>query len=65
MGLDKSKYNQPETSASHIFYEFSCSCGDVQIGKTDRLPSQRMSEYVSDCTANVLASARITKSVNM
>ena len=45
-GLDKSMYNQSQTTASHIIYLFVCSCHDIYIGRTDRRLSQRISEHI-------------------
>ena len=33
-------------STSHVIYQFTCSCGDVYIGRTDRYLSERMTEHM-------------------
>ena len=33
-------------SASHVIYQFTCSCGDVYIGRTDRCLNERMAEHI-------------------
>ncbi|KAA3676340.1 uncharacterized protein DEA37_0008136 [Paragonimus westermani] len=35
-----------ELSTSHCIYQFTCSCGDVYIGRTDRSLRLRMKEHV-------------------
>ena len=32
--------------ASHVIYQFTCSCGDKYIGRTDRQLSERISEHI-------------------
>ena len=46
INLDKGQRSQLENSASHVIYQFTCSCGDIYIGRTDRQLTQRMSEHI-------------------
>ena len=44
--LDNIGHNRLENSASHVVYQFTCSCGDTYIGRTNRQLSQRVSEHI-------------------
>ena len=35
-----------QSTASHVIYQFTCSCGDTYIGRTDRCLAQRVSEHI-------------------
>ena len=35
-----------DQNASHVIYQFTCSCGDTYIGRTDRCLAQRVAEHV-------------------
>ena len=46
INLDKVQRSQLENSASYVIYQFTCSCGDIYIGRTDRQLTPRMSEHI-------------------
>ena len=46
INLDKGQRSQLENSASYVIYQFTCSCGDIYVGRTDRQLTQRMSVHI-------------------
>ncbi|CAH8588824.1 unnamed protein product [Dicrocoelium dendriticum] len=44
--LHNRQSNSSVSSASHVVYQFTCGCGDIYIGRTDRQLAQRVAEHV-------------------
>jgi hypothetical protein len=49
---------------SHVVYQFTCSCGDTYIGRTDRYLLERMAEHIPKYLVRIMATQGTTKTEN-
>ncbi|CAI2737746.1 unnamed protein product, partial [Dicrocoelium dendriticum] len=52
---------QSVSSPSHMVYQFTCSCGDVYIGKTNRRLAQRVAEHLPKWVQQMIAQQNGTR----